>query len=78
MLRFAPDSSLPLSIIPFPVPVAVVAIVIMIVPAVPRRTPIWHAHFKRALYAEGHDGVTRNFNRSTPAFATTMMPLRMQ
>src|SRR3954452_198873 len=41
----------------------------MIVPAVPHRTPIWHAHFKCALYTEGHHRVTRNSNCSTAAFA---------
>jgi hypothetical protein len=61
---------LPLLVIPVPIAVvAVIAVVIVVVPAVPRRTLIWYAHFKRALYAEGHDGVARNPNCSTAAFA---------
>src|SRR5439155_13902030 len=53
-----------------PISVAVVAIIVMIMPAVPHRTAICHSHVKRALYTESHHGVARNPNRSTSAFAT--------
>src|SRR5438067_3473431 len=40
-----------------PISVAVVAIIVMIMPAVPHRTAICHSHVKRALYTESHHGV---------------------